>query len=329
MINVPMPRVQVLHTVSLVTIAEDGSRGTTKMMALGDVLVTELVIKHTRRWDGRHRHYHQERPPMASRQCRSTMDTTREKMRKMENGKEPRNESNRKKSTDVTSYNGNNNSNNHSNAVSEPADDSTIESRPGSIEFIYEIRADPDNKWLVSGQRRTRFTMKMGCEAEDEVHRFRVFLIPLVTGELLFPSVEINVFEEPKYLDLNHITRDDGDDGYNGEDRADTGSGIIDDGSSSKNPTITCDTNYLNRSESIVVVPNIKSCTVGIGFSEAGLEAGDDESGAGAGKGEKDDQAMRKKQEEEEDEEDRDRLRAEKLVETKLLDVEYRTGGFP
>ena len=319
-INVPMPRVQVLHTVSLITIAEDGSRGTTKMMALGDVLVTELVIKHTRRWDGHHRHYRQNKSCLPSGPTPFSQDGTKEKLRKKGNGNEPRNKTRGKKNTG-TACNDDNDIN--LTADFKPAGDSTIEPGPDNIEFIYEVRADPDNKWVVSGQRRARFTMRARHGGEDEEHRFRMFLIPLVTGELLFPSVDIKVFEEPKYFDPHNIT-DGEDDGDGRGDSSGIWSGNNDD-RSSKKPTITCETDYLSQSEIIVVVPNIRSCTVGVGFSEAG-EAGDDESGARPDKREKDDQARTK--DEGEEEKERDRLRTERRVETKLLEVEYRTKGF-
>ena len=308
------------------------------MMALGDVLVTELIVKNTRRWDGRHGHYHQQRCLTTSRQDIPLKDTTKEKIRKKENGIEPKNKSRRKKSTDITS---DKNKNKDSSTASEPADDSNPESGPSSVEFIYEIRADSDHRWLVSGQRRSRFTMKAGFGGEDEVHRFPVFLVPLVTGELLFPNVDIKVFEEPKYLDPNRITGDDGDDG---KDNAGTDPDNIDD-RSSKKPAIICETNYLNESETILVVPNIRSCTVGVGFSEV-AEPGDDESVIRPARREKGGQAKTNKEkdeegggeEEEEEEEEaaaaaaaaaeRDRLRTERLVETKLLEVEYRTAGF-
>ena len=340
-IDVPIPSVQVLHTVSLTTIAEDGSRGTTKMMALGDVLMTELEIKHTRRWDSRprphhrHRHYHSS----SFRQGVSSTDKQKE-MRKPEkatNDEKRKKNEKRRKSTEVPSKNSTAGVEVPAAAANTAASASQFESESKSesdaIEFIYEIRADP-NKWLVAGQRRARFTVG-SADGGEGVHRFRVFLIPLVTGDLLFPGVGVKVFEQPKCADLcadadvgidieAEADADADVDGGGGGGGGDGGEvsksgetskavGTREGGGLEKKDPVTFETDYLSQSESIVVVPNVRSCTVCVGFGGRGDEEEKEEGekkverGAGA---------------------EAEAGRRQTLVQTRLIDVEYRTEGF-
>ena len=355
MIDVAIPSVQILHTASLTTIAEDGSRGTTKMMALGDVLAMELEIKQTRRWDRLH-HGHHSQSTYSSRikaSANEQKDANKKKETNNVHGKakERDRKGKKKRSIDISSKNiGTANleiptTTATTAAAAGIATSSTTENHDEPIEFVYEIRADP-SKWLVSGQRRTRFTMTTAHE--DDVHRFQVLLIPLVTGELLFPGIDIKVFEKPRYFDIDadadadaNLGGLDSDDHGKGDTRLDgDGSQSKDDGGrgrrsvgsssgdktgngeKSENTSITCETDYLSQSESIVVVPNIRSCTVGIGFTgrhdDVDAKKKDGDKG---GDGRVSDDYERGNTEEEEKEESRQ-------VETRLLDVEYRTDGF-
>lgn len=96
-----------------------------------------------------------------------------------------------------------------------------------ALEFMYEIDAPP-NTWLIGGQRRARFTA-----AEDEAKSWVVVLIPLRTGRLLLPSVDVRVL---------------------GSSSGGTGSGDEDD--------VTCETDYAGLATAVLVVGNVGRTTV-------------------------------------------------------------------
>ncbi|KAF2443555.1 hypothetical protein P171DRAFT_389859 [Karstenula rhodostoma CBS 690.94] len=104
-----------------------------------------------------------------------------------------------------------------------------------AIDFIYTLEASPDT-WLVAGQRRARFTAK-----EDEEQHFSVVLIPLRPGTALLPNVEIRARIAPKSED------DKKKDGAAEEE------------------ALNSETDYLTYGECVVVVPDVRSSTVGIG----------------------------------------------------------------
>ncbi|KAJ4362107.1 hypothetical protein N0V95_001564 [Ascochyta clinopodiicola] len=105
------------------------------------------------------------------------------------------------------------------------------------IEFVYTLDAAPD-QWLVAGQRRALFT-----SAEDEVKEFAIMLIPLKAGNALLPSVDIRARIKPKEKD---------------------------DAKSSEEEILSCETDYLSYGESVMVVPDVKSSTVGVGDMSLG-----------------------------------------------------------
>jgi hypothetical protein len=104
-----------------------------------------------------------------------------------------------------------------------------------AIDFIYTLEASPDT-WLVAGQRRAHFTAK-----EDEEQQFSVMLIPLRPGTALLPHVEIRARIAPKSED----------------DKKRDGTG--------EEEPLNCETDYLTYGECVVVVPDVRSSTVGIG----------------------------------------------------------------
>ncbi|KAL5375550.1 hypothetical protein DPSP01_011131 [Paraphaeosphaeria sporulosa] len=104
-----------------------------------------------------------------------------------------------------------------------------------AIDFIYTLEANPDT-WLVAGQRRAHFTAK-----EDDEQQFSVMLIPLRPGTALVPNVEIRAKIAPK-------SEDDKKKDGTGEEEA-----------------LNCETDYLTYGECVVVVPDVKSSTVGVG----------------------------------------------------------------
>ncbi|KAF9732086.1 hypothetical protein PMIN06_002668 [Paraphaeosphaeria minitans] len=104
-----------------------------------------------------------------------------------------------------------------------------------AIDFIYTLEASPDT-WLVAGQRRAHFTAK-----EDEEQHFSIMLLPLRPGTVLLPNVEIRARIAPK-------SEDD----------------MKKDGTGEEKP-LNCETDYLTYGECVVVVPDVRSSTVGIG----------------------------------------------------------------
>ena len=105
------------------------------------------------------------------------------------------------------------------------------------IEFVYTLDAVPD-QWLIAGQRRALFSA-----AEDEVKEFAVMLIPLKAGNTLLPSVDIRARLKPK-----------------GKEE---GKGI-------EEEMLNCETDYLSYGECIMVVPDVRSSTVGVGNMSLG-----------------------------------------------------------
>lgn len=105
------------------------------------------------------------------------------------------------------------------------------------IEFVYTLDASPD-QWLIAGQRRALFTA-----TEDEVKEFAIMLIPLKAGNTLLPSVDIRPRIKPK----------EKEDDKGGEEEI-----------------LNCETDYLSYGESVMVVPDVRSSTLGIGEMSLG-----------------------------------------------------------
>ncbi|KAH7372031.1 trafficking protein particle complex subunit 10 [Pyrenochaeta sp. MPI-SDFR-AT-0127] len=107
------------------------------------------------------------------------------------------------------------------------------------IDFVYTIEANPET-WLIAGQRRAHFSAN-----EDEQLEWPIVLIPLKPGNALLPNVEIRARIKPK---------DSGKGGAAGTS-----------GSSSEAAVLNCETDYLSYGDSVIVVPDVRSSTVGIG----------------------------------------------------------------
>jgi hypothetical protein len=99
----------------------------------------------------------------------------------------------------------------------------------GPLGFIFELDAPPDT-WLIAGQRRTRFTAK-----ENETLRWSILLMPLKSGRLFLPSVEIKPV------------------GKAAEE-------------------LGCDTFYESMGETVIVIDNVGSTTVTLQETPAGTE---------------------------------------------------------
>lgn len=105
------------------------------------------------------------------------------------------------------------------------------------VDFTYTLDAPPD-QWLIAGQRRALFSA-----TENEVKEFAIILIPLKAGNALLPSVDIRARVKPK----------EKEEAKSGEEEI-----------------LSCETDYLSYGESIMVVPDVRSSTVGIGDMSLG-----------------------------------------------------------
>ncbi|KAF1961105.1 hypothetical protein CC80DRAFT_436652 [Byssothecium circinans] len=106
-----------------------------------------------------------------------------------------------------------------------------------AIEFVYSLEANPET-WLIAGQRRAHFSAK-----EDEECAFDIMLIPLRAGTALLPGVDIRARVAPK-----------------SEDKRKSG-GTVDE----EEEQLNCETDYKSSAEVVMVVPDVRSTTVGLG----------------------------------------------------------------
>jgi trafficking protein particle complex subunit 10 len=100
------------------------------------------------------------------------------------------------------------------------------------IDFIYTLEANPET-WLLAGQRRAHFSANDG-----EVHEWPILLIPLKTGVTLLPNVDIRMRPNKE----------------------------------KENTETNCEIDYLSYGETFVVVPDVRTSTVGIGDMSKGRE---------------------------------------------------------
>jgi hypothetical protein len=107
------------------------------------------------------------------------------------------------------------------------------------IDFVYTIDAHPET-WLIAGQRRAHFTA-----TEDEILEWGIMLIPLRPGNVLLPNVEIRPIV--------------------GEKKGKEGA---------QEEILNCETDFLGYGECVVVVPDVRSSTVGVGDMAVAKERG-------------------------------------------------------
>lgn len=122
------------------------------------------------------------------------------------------------------------------------------------LDFVCEVQAHSDI-WAVAGRRRVHFSARGG-----EVCRFRVLLIPLKAGDFLLPTVSVRPY-----------SRQHGQ-GHSQDQAATSGDAELGPGLPS------CETDYLNRCETVSVISDIQSTTTNAAFEPA-------RSGSGAGFG--------------------------------------------
>ncbi|PGH33740.1 hypothetical protein GX50_03480 [[Emmonsia] crescens] len=105
-----------------------------------------------------------------------------------------------------------------------------------SLEFSYELLVNPD-VWLVGGRRRGNFTAK-----EGESRSFTVMLLPQRPGHLLLPGLEIKTFVTQVSADPELV-------------------------STVQRRVVSCEVDYLNQAETVLVSPNLQKTTVNLDIS--------------------------------------------------------------
>jgi hypothetical protein len=130
----------------------------------------------------------------------------------------------------------------------------TPPSESRTLDFFYELEASPDT-WIMGGRRRAQYTAHVSpphptshkgishlqSKQENETVTFPILLIPQKAGHLLYPSIEIKSVEE---LRLRDVASPQGTGGLNAG--------------------LTCELDYKNQGEAVLVVPNRASTTIGL-----------------------------------------------------------------
>lgn len=115
-----------------------------------------------------------------------------------------------------------------------------LSSASDPIDFVYTIDANPET-WLIVGQRRAHFAAH-----EDETLEWPIMLIPLKPGSTLLPNVEIRAQIKPK------------------EEVMAGAKEAVAATAAAEEQVMNCETDYLSYGESVMVVPDLRSSTVGV-----------------------------------------------------------------
>ncbi|KAL8959762.1 MAG: hypothetical protein Q9183_005580 [Haloplaca sp. 2 TL-2023] len=103
-----------------------------------------------------------------------------------------------------------------------------------ALHITCETDANPD-VWLIGGQRKVHFSAKAAEET-----KFPIILVPQKSGHLLYPSVEIRATRSAKCEGDGKVVEED----------------------------VQCEVDYRSQSESILIMPNLSSVTVGLDGGE-------------------------------------------------------------
>jgi hypothetical protein len=120
---------------------------------------------------------------------------------------------------------------------------------PGTpLAFAYTIDAPSDGPWLVAGPKRSRFDYK----TDDEETKISLVLVPLKPGMHLLPSVDIQpVNTSTGNSDPSGLSRMLGS-GQNGAPAEEE----------TTQPPVSCETDYRNSGETVLVVREARTTTV-------------------------------------------------------------------
>lgn len=120
------------------------------------------------------------------------------------------------------------------------------ENGTGSLEFAYEIHANPEH-WLVSGRRRGNFSAR-----ESETTTFPVMLLPQKSGHILLPGLEIRTFVPPSST----------------QSTAAAGTTVA--GSAVQRRQVPSELDYRNHAETLLVLPDLQATTVRLSAGSSG-----------------------------------------------------------
>jgi hypothetical protein len=120
---------------------------------------------------------------------------------------------------------------------------------PGTpLAFVYTIDAPSDGPWLVAGSKRSRFNYK----SDEEETKISLVLVPLKPGMHLLPSVDIQpVTSSTGNSDSSGLSKMLGS-GQNGAPAEEE----------TTQPLVSCETDYRNSGETVLVVREARTTTV-------------------------------------------------------------------
>ena len=120
------------------------------------------------------------------------------------------------------------------------------------LEFMYEIFANPES-WLVGGRKRGNFT-----SVEGETKTFSLMLVAQRPGHLLLPALDIRAFVQQTAAARSSTAPDPS----------------ISTGASEAVPfqrrQVSCEVDYRNLGQTILVLPYRRKTTVSLSHSSAG-----------------------------------------------------------
>lgn len=116
------------------------------------------------------------------------------------------------------------------------------------LAFLYTIDAPTDGPWLVAGPKRSRFNYK----SDEEETKVSLILVPLRPGMHLLPSVDIQPVATPTSSS-----------GSSGASRLlSPGQNGGPDEEETIQPLVSCETDYYNSGETVLVVREARTTTV-------------------------------------------------------------------
>ncbi|RHZ64306.1 putative TMEM1 family protein [Aspergillus thermomutatus] len=131
----------------------------------------------------------------------------------------------------------------------------TRENAGGTLEFSYEIHANPE-LWLIGGRRRGNFVA-----SENETQTFAVMLLPQKAGHLLLPGLEIKSYVPAAPPSPATTTSQPGNPAAGGAPFL-------------QRRQIPCEIDYRNHGETVLVLPDLRQTTVSLSPAGGGGNGG-------------------------------------------------------
>jgi hypothetical protein len=116
------------------------------------------------------------------------------------------------------------------------------------LAFAYTIDAPSDGPWLVAGPKRSRFSYK----SDEEETKISLALVPLKPGMHLLPS-----------MDIQPVTTPTGNSDTSGLSKMlSPGQNVAPSEEETTQPLVSCETDYRNSGETVLVVREARTTTV-------------------------------------------------------------------